>query len=129
MVRILLSLFLALHGLVHLLYFGQSAQLFILQPGLAWPIDSWAFSRLLAARRRRWVAGALCILSAAGFVFGAVGVALARIWGDPVVIASSGISILLFILFWDGHLRRLDQQGAVAVLLDLAIVGAARFLF
>ena len=129
MPRILFGVFLTLHGLVHLLYFGHSARLIRLQPGLAWPIDSWAFSGLFAERRMRWVAGALCILSAAGFVFGAVGVVRVRSWADPVVVASSGISILLFILFWDGHLRRLDQQGAVAVLLDLAIVGAARFLF
>ena len=127
MPRILFGIFLALHGLVHLLYFGQSTQLLILQPSLTWPIDSWAFSGLFAERRRRWVAGALCILSAVGFVFGAVGVARVRSWADPVVVASSGISILLFILFWDGHLRRLDQQGEV--LLDLAIVGTARFLF
>jgi hypothetical protein len=127
MPRILFGLFLALHRLVHLLFFGQSAQLLNLQPGLTWPIDSWALSGLFAERRRRWVAGALCILLAMGFVFGAVGVARIRSWADPVVVTSSGISILLFILFWDGHLRRLDQQGAV--LLDLAIVGAARFLF
>ena len=129
MPRILFGVFLTLHGLVHLLYFGHSARLIRLQPGLAWPIDSWAFSGLLAERRTRWLAGALCILSAVGFLFAGVGVARARSWGDPAMIASCGISILLFILFWDGHLRRLDQQGAVAVLLDLAIIGAVRFLF
>ena len=42
MVRILVSLLVILHGLVHLLYFGQSARLFELQPGMGWPDGSWA---------------------------------------------------------------------------------------
>ncbi len=32
----LIGLFLALHGVVHLLYFGQSAQLLELQAGMVW---------------------------------------------------------------------------------------------
>jgi hypothetical protein len=42
MVRILFGVFVLLHGLVHLLYLGQSARYFELQPGLAWPDGSWA---------------------------------------------------------------------------------------
>jgi hypothetical protein len=45
--RFRLGIFLVLHGLVHLLYFGQSARYFELKPGMTWPDGAWAFSRLL----------------------------------------------------------------------------------
>jgi hypothetical protein len=68
MVRILFGLFFVLHGLVHLLYFGQSARYFELQPGMVWPDGSWLFSRLFQNATIRNIAGILLILTAAGFV-------------------------------------------------------------
>ena len=50
------GIFLILHGLVHLLYFGQSQRYFELQPGLAWPNGSWVFSRWLGDDPARWLA-------------------------------------------------------------------------
>jgi hypothetical protein len=43
---LVLGLFLILHGLVHLLYLGQSARLFELRSGMVWPDHSWAFAWL-----------------------------------------------------------------------------------
>jgi len=43
MIKIGIALFLILHGLVHLLYLGQSRCLFELQPDMEWPDD---FARL-----------------------------------------------------------------------------------
>jgi len=57
MIRILFGVFLVLHGLVHLLYYGQSARHFELQPGMVWPDGSWAFSRLLGDELVRSLAG------------------------------------------------------------------------
>jgi hypothetical protein len=37
MLRLAFSVFIVLHGLVYLLYFGQSRKFFELQPGLLWP--------------------------------------------------------------------------------------------
>jgi hypothetical protein len=36
-VQFIAGIFLILHGLVHLLYYGQSARRFELAPGLTWP--------------------------------------------------------------------------------------------
>ena len=41
-VRIVLGIFMVLHGLVHLLYFGHGLRFFEL-PDLAWPDGSWVF--------------------------------------------------------------------------------------
>jgi hypothetical protein len=43
MIRLIIGIFLLLHGLVHLLYFGQSARYFDLRPEMIWPDGSWAF--------------------------------------------------------------------------------------
>jgi len=69
-VRIIVGVFIVLHGLVHLLYFGQSRRFFELQPGMVWPAGSWAFSKLLGEGTTGWLAGIACILAALGFVAG-----------------------------------------------------------
>ena len=63
-----LGAFVALHGLVHLLYLGQATRLFELQSGMRWPDGSWAFSGLLGESATRNIAAAACALAAIGFV-------------------------------------------------------------
>ncbi len=43
--RIIAGILFLLHGLVHLLYFGQSLRFFELQPDMIWPDNSWLFSK------------------------------------------------------------------------------------
>lgn len=127
-VRIVFGVFLILHGLVHLLYLGQSQKFFELQPGLLWPDGSWAFSRLLDTRITRLLASALCILAAIGFVIGGIGILAAQAWWRPAVLGSSVFSIVIFILFWDGRFQKLDQQGGVAILINIALLVAVYIL-
>ena len=118
----LIGLSLALHGLVHLLYFGQSARFFEMKPGMLWPTESWAFAKLLGERWTRTLAGVLCVVATAGFLLGAVGLLLSQAWMAPLILASAAVSLLLFLLFWDGRLHQLDNQGGVGALLDFAIL-------
>ena len=60
--RIILGIFFVLHGLVHMLYFGQSIRLFELSPGLLWPDSSWAFSRIMGNQNTRLLASIACVL-------------------------------------------------------------------
>ena len=55
------GIFILLHGLVHLLYFGQSARYFEMQQGMVWPDGSWAFSRLFGEIGSRNLASALLV--------------------------------------------------------------------
>jgi hypothetical protein len=128
MLRFTLGVFVVLHGLVHLLYFGQSRRLFELQPGMAWPADSWAFARLLGADAVRWLAGAACILAAALFIGGGLGIFVRQAWWRPVIVASAVFSAVLFILFWNGGFQKLDNQGGIGILINLAILGAVLVL-
>jgi hypothetical protein len=121
-VRIVLGLFLVLHGLVHLLYLGQSARRFELQPGMTWPDGSWAFSRLLGNNRTRTLAGICCIVAAAGFVLGGIAIFAGQAWWETPVVASAAFSAVLYILFWNGRFQHLANQGALALLINAAIL-------
>jgi len=120
--RILVSVFLALHGLVHLLYFAQSARIFELKPGMTWPAGSWAFSKVLGDNATRTLASTFCVLVAAGFLIGAVGVLSSQSWWERPVVASAVVSAALFILSWNGQLQNIDGQGAVGLFLDALIL-------
>src|SRR5512139_533131 len=103
MIKVIAGLFFVLHGLVHLLYFGQSARLFELQSGMIWPDGSWAFQKLLGEHGTRMLASIFCLLAAAGFVIGGAGLFLGQSWWRTAVIASATFSGLLYILFWNGR--------------------------
>ena len=120
--KILGSVFLALHGLVHLLYFAQSARIFELKPDMTWPAGSWAFSKVLGDNATRILASTFCVLVAAGFLMGAVGLLSSQAWWQRPVVASAGVSAVLFILCWNGQLQNIDGQGAVGLFLDALLL-------
>jgi hypothetical protein len=122
MVRIIVGIFIVLHGLVHLLYFGQSQRLFELQPGLVWPDGSWAFSKLLGDETTRLLASASCVLAAIGFVAGGAGILARQSWWRLPVVSSAAFFTVMLILLWDGQMQRLSDKGAFGVLIDVTIL-------
>lgn len=80
MFRIIFGIFIVLHGLVHLLYAGQSTRLFELKPGMLWPDDSWVFSRLLANEVARNLTSISLILVAIGLIMGGIGIFASQAW-------------------------------------------------
>jgi hypothetical protein len=124
MVRIIFGVFIVLHGLVHFLYFGQSARYFELQPGMLWPDGSWAFTRLLGDTTTRLLASIFLVLAALGFVAGGIGILASQVWWRPLIVVSSAFSAVIFFLFWNGGMQRLDNQGAIGILINLAILAA-----
>jgi hypothetical protein len=111
-----------------LLYYGQSRGLFELQRGMVWPEGAWAFSRLLGDETTRRLASIACIIAAAGLVAGGAGMLVGQDWWRPVVAGAAAFSTALFVLFWDGGLHRLDNQGAIAILINSAILIAVLVL-
>ncbi|MDT8305305.1 MAG: hypothetical protein RRC07_05165 [Anaerolineae bacterium] len=125
---IVVGIFLVLHGLVHLLYFGQSWRLFELQPGMVWPDGSWAFTRLLGDGGTRWLASAACTVAATTFAGGGAGLLLQQPWWRPVVVGAAVFSSVVYLLLWDGRLQSLDDKGGVGLLINLAIVAVVLVL-
>jgi hypothetical protein len=122
--RFILGVFVILHGLVHLLYFGQSAGYFELKPGMVWPDGSWAFSKLLGDEAARNLASIALILAAIGLIVGGIGLLASQAWWRPMVVGVAAFSSLVYILFWNGKMQNLDEQGAVGILIDTAILVA-----
>lgn len=88
MLQFIFGVFVVLHGLVHLLYFGQSARRFELKSGMTWPDGSWAFSKLLGDATARTLASIACIIAAIGFIAGGAGVLFSLTWWRPVVVVA-----------------------------------------
>ena len=124
MLRFIVGIFMILHGLVHLLYVGQSQRLFELQAGMVWPDGSWAFSKLLGDHAARWLASTACILAALGFVTSGIAMLVEQAWWRPLVVGGAALSAVIFALFWDGGLQNLNDKGAIAILINLAILVA-----
>ena len=122
MLTIFMGILFVLHGLVHLLYVGQSQRLFELRPKMVWPDGSWVFSKLLGDESTRLLASISLVLAALGFLVGGLGLAIQQPWWRPVIVGSATFSILLFFLLWDGKLQALDDKGGVGILINLAIL-------
>lgn len=128
MAKIGFGIFLVLHGLVHLLYLGQSLRYFELQPGMVWPDGSWVFARVLDVAGNRVLATLFLVWAAIGFVAAGVGIFAGLTWFRPVLAGTAAFSAILFILFWDGGWQNLDDKGGVGLLINVAILTAV-FIF
>jgi len=126
--RFIFGVFIVLHGLIHLLYFGQSARYFELKPEMIWPDGSWAFSRLLGEAATRNLASISLILAALGLGVGGIGIFVNQAWWRPVVVGVAAFSSLVYILFWNGRMQNLDGQGVVGLLINIAILVAVLIL-
>ena len=122
------GVFIVLHCLVHLLYFGQSARYFELKPGMVWPDGSWAFSGLLGNEAARNLASISLILAAIGLLVGGIGILASQAWWRPVVVGAAAFSSIFFILFWNGKMQNLDSQGGIGLLINIAILLAVLIL-
>ena len=128
MFRIIFGVFFVLHGIVHLLYFGQSRRLFELQPGMVWPDGSWTFSRFLGVEATRDLASVLLIMAAIGFVAGGAGMLMNQPWWPPVILGSTVFSTIIYIFLWDGVAQALADKGGVCILINIAILVAMLIL-
>jgi hypothetical protein len=126
--NILFGVFIILHGLVHLLYFGQSNHYFELKPGMTWPAGSWALSSMLNDNAVRLVVSIFLVLAGFGFIGGGIGILFNLAWRRPLIIATAVLSALVFSLFWNGRMQNLDGQGMVGVLIDVWLIVMVLFV-
>ena len=125
---ILMGIFFILHGLVHLLYAGQSRRFFELRPGMTWPDSSWLFSKLLGDPPTRLLATVLLALAALGYITSGLGLFFHQSWWRSATIWTAISSSTIFLLFWDGKFQALDDKGGVGILLNLAILDVVLIL-
>ncbi len=128
MIRIIMGVFMVLHGLVHLLYLGQSQRFFELQPGMVWPDGAWLFSRFLEVGTVRGVTAVALIIAAVGFVASGIGLFGRQAWWRPIMVGTAVFSSVLYFLLWDGGWQNLDDKGGVGVLINVGVLTAVLLL-
>ena len=122
LVKIVFGIFLILHGVVHLLYMGQSTRLFELTPGLIWPDGAILLSKMFSVETVRTIATAALIISAVGFVAGGILFFFDQSWWKTIIIAIAIFSSILYLISWDGNMQSIHDKGAVGILLNILII-------
>lgn len=122
MIKFIFGIVLALHGMVHLLYVGQSQRLFELQPGMVWPDGSWALSRMAGTEGTRLLATGLLAVGAILFVAGGSGLIFGQDWWRSLVRIAAIYSSLIYLLLWDGGVQNLANKGAIGILINVVIL-------
>jgi hypothetical protein len=125
---IVFGVFIILHGLVHLLYFGHTNQYFALKPGMTWPAGSWTLSNILNESAVRFLVSLFLVVAGIGFIGGGIGVLFNQAWRRGLIIAIAILSALIFIFFWNGRMQNLDGQGVVGVLFELWLIVMVLFV-
>lgn len=119
---ILVGIFLVLHGLVHFLYFGQSARFFELQPNMNWPDNAWLFAPFFEKRAVRVLASFYCILSGIGFILSGIAVFSHHNTWYILAIGAAAFSSFGYFIFWNGKLEKIHDQGAIGILINIAVI-------
>jgi hypothetical protein len=120
--RFIIGIFLILHGIVYLLYSGQSMKLSELRPGLLWPEGSWAFSPMFSVGTVRLLGGIFCIIGALGFLTGGIGILAMQSWWRPLIIGAAVFLSVIFILMWNGGMQNFGDKGGFGIIINLVIL-------
>jgi len=121
-VEYFIGIFFILHGLVHVLYMGHSMRLFELQPNFMWPDQSLILSNIFNKKIIRRIAEILCLVATLGFVVAGIRFFIDSSWNNPEIAISAFLSIMLYVVTWDGSTRKLDNQGGYGILINVSIL-------
>ncbi len=124
MFRVLLGVFIVLHGLVHMWYVALSQRWVAFEAEMGWTGESWLFTRLLGDEATRRLASGLCTLATLSFVAGGLGLFLQAGWWGHVVIGSAVLSTAIVLLFWDGQPEMMVEKGLIALIINGALLVA-----
>jgi hypothetical protein len=126
--NIVVGVFLALHGLVHVWYVVLSQGWVEVEDAMGWNGHSWLLSGSLSEGTILSIASVVYVLVTIGFVAGGVGYALQEDWRSPVLIGSAVLSTLMLVTMWDGAFDLLVEKGIVGVLINVALVIALLYV-
>ena len=121
MVRILLGVFVVLHGLVHMWYFTLSRGFVEFQSEMGWSGQSWIFTNLVGDSATRWLASVMYVMATLALAVSGIAVIIRAVWSRPLLAASAILSSIIILLFWDGSLEMAAQKGLLGLLINAAI--------
>lgn len=122
--RLLMGIFVSLHGLVHLWYLTLSLGWVAFQPEMGWTGRSWLLSTLVGNQATRFVAAVTYSLVAVAFLVAGAGLIASQAWTRAWLLGASALSILAIVVLWDGNLQMPVEKGLLGLLVSAAILGA-----
>lgn len=128
MLRIVLGVFLILHGAVHLLWVGLARGWIPRDENIHWSGKSWLLTRTLGDQTTHTLGAGAFTLATLVFVIAGIGLLIGQKWYAGATIAAAVISIVTIVGLWDGQLVALQDKGILGILIDAgALVLALRF--
>ena len=123
-IRYLVALVVGFHGLVYLIAPRWT------EWG-SWTGSSAVLGGAVTGDSLKALTGGLWAIAGVGFLGAAVTIALApwvpSLW-RPLAVGAGLIGVLSFVVFWDGQVQLLVDEGAIGLVLSLAVLlGAAAF--
>ena len=122
MIDWVLSVLLVAHGWAHIWYVILSRQLISYEEWMAWTGKSWILSGLLGDSVNRLIATIGYTGSLIGFIMSGVMLHMGRPAWRTTALASSIMSTITILTFWDGKLSMLKEKGIIGVLINLAVI-------
>jgi hypothetical protein len=128
LIRFIIGLVIALHGLVHFWFIALALRLVEFKPEMGWTSKSWLFTNQLGDDLTRKVASVLLFIVMIALFVGGIAFIFQANWARPLLIYSAVASIAILILFWDGSFDLIVSKGLIAFLLDAAIIAGMVYL-
>lgn len=99
------------HGWVHFGYVASSQGWLGPGEGWGWNGHSWLLSGVLKEQSILDLASVFFGLIALGFTVGAIGYVFSQAWWGVVLVGTSLLSTLLYLVMWDGQFTSLPEKG------------------
>ena len=122
MIRVVIGVVLALHGLVHLWFVALALRLVTFRPEMGWSGRSWLLTPLLGDAATRSTAAVLLSAAAAAFVVGGLALAGPAAWWRPALVFAASLSTVVLLVTWDGGTDLIVQKGAIGVAINVAVL-------
>jgi hypothetical protein len=127
--KFIIGIFFIFHGIVHVFYGLHSLRVIELTPGLQWPANSWVFLKLTSKKTIQWVSACFCFLAAPVFIFTGIYHLVTATMLNTIVWIGCAISTLVYLLFWDGRVKKLNSQGFYGIVINVAIFFMSYLMF
>lgn len=123
--RVLMGIFVILHGLVHLWFVVLSQEWVKFEAEMGWTGESWLFTGLLGGSPPRTLASVVYVLATGAFVIVGAGILFDASWALSLVRGAAVFSGLMILLFWDGGPQMIVQKGLLGFLIDVGLFTAS----
>ena len=120
--RILIGIFIILHGLVHLWYVTLSREWIKFEAEMGWTGESWLLTGMFGSKFTRTLTTIFYSLAAFAFVIAGLGLTIGSGWSQTWMVSASLISLVSIVVFWDGSPRMPVEKGLLGFLINIGIL-------